>query len=104
MTKLIVLYMMVSWDINTCRRERYGYTGEGYAIRCKDGNHDLQPVSVVLKQSTKAHILYSTRVGGEFGAAYEIVISRSRLLRAFGAQASSPTIFSPSEIVSVSGV
>jgi hypothetical protein len=70
----------------------------------KGGNHDLQPVSVVLKQSIKAHILYSTCIGAEFGVAYEIVISRSRLLRELGAQESSPTIFSPSEIVSVSGV
>lgn len=55
--------------------------------KCKGGNHDLQLVSVVLKLRTKAHILYSTFVRSEFGVEYEIAISRSRLLRAFGEQA-----------------
>ncbi len=70
----------------------------------QSGNHDLQLISVAPGQSIKAHILYSTRAGGELGEAYEIVISRSRLLRAFGEHESSPTIFSSSETVSVSGV
>jgi hypothetical protein len=70
----------------------------------KGGNHDLQPVSVALKPRIKAHILYSTLVRSEFGVEYEIVISRSRLLRSFGEQESLPTIFSPSVILRVSGV
>ncbi len=70
----------------------------------KGGNHDLQPVSVALKLRIKAHILYSTLVRSEFGVEYEIVISRSRLLRSFGEQESLPTIFSPSVILRVSGV
>ncbi len=39
-----------------------------------------------------------------FGVEYEMVISRSRLLRAFGEQVSLPVIFSPSEILRVPGV
>jgi hypothetical protein len=73
-------------------------------MQCKGGDHDLQLVSVALEQRTKAHILYSTFVGSEVGVEYEIVMSRSRLLRAFGAQDSLPTIFSPSPILIVSGV
>jgi hypothetical protein len=72
-------------DINTCKARIICMTlsSDGDV----DDYHDLQPVSVVLKLRPKTHILYSTLVRSEFGVEYEIVISRSRLLRALGEQA-----------------
>ena len=55
-------------------------------------------------RETKTHILYSTTVSGSSPHWYPIVISRSRLFRAFGEHFNVPLIDWPSEIVSVEGV
>lgn len=101
MAMAMMMQMMEGW------RREYGSTFWG--SRWTDGERQWKMTKTRAKRAMAGvqmdhDILYSTTVSGSSPHWYPIVISRSRLFRAFGEHFNVPLIDWPSEIVSVEGV